>query len=329
MVNGELHQNKHPLLSDLSQQLQVLSTGDLVDLFGGEPTIYPKFMDILQLAVDKKLNVSIASNCRRMADTHLVEHLAQIPSLSVRTSLYGATADIHDYYTRREGSFDETISGISNLVRYGISPLVNILLLPENHRHLLEMVSLLALHGVHNLKLSLVYGGKDMKYYIIPLQEVRSSIMKTVDFMCQKGFRLQIEKSPFCLAPPLLHAFIHESDPEMERSCKQHYTHLPVCESCCLKPICRGVLQTYAHIHSEDGLLPFPTIPEHSIRRIQPTEFKGYEPRTPTEFIEIISDEGWFDTGEIEILTEFLIDLNRRFPQTHVVEGTRLACENL
>ena len=114
-----------------------------VHLTGGEPTIHPRFVDVLVLAKKLGLRTSIGTigtmlareDFARRALPHLDEALF---------SLHGPDAALHDALTRRPGSF-ETVTGAMELARelrpdFGLY--VNTVVTRKNIRQLPETAAL-------------------------------------------------------------------------------------------------------------------------------------------------------------------------------------------
>src|ERR1044071_9523530 len=92
--------------------------GTLIEFFGGEPTIYPKFIDLLRVARGRGHRCSIASNVRIFHSEKFTRSVAELDlaKIYIRTSMYGDTPELHDYYTATPGSYDQTVRGLRNIV---------------------------------------------------------------------------------------------------------------------------------------------------------------------------------------------------------------------
>jgi MoaA/NifB/PqqE/SkfB family radical SAM enzyme len=89
-----------------------------VDLDGGEPTLYPGFFALVGLA--RRLGyerVTVTSNGRGLADRAFAARLLLSGLTELLISLHGHRPGIHEYHTRRKGSFAETVAGIRHAVR--------------------------------------------------------------------------------------------------------------------------------------------------------------------------------------------------------------------
>ncbi|MGW6842255.1 radical SAM protein [Streptomyces sp. NPDC054958] len=89
-----------------------------VQMIGGEPTLHPKFAELVQFALAKGLKVQVYSNLYQVQADHwpLFEH----PQVDLATSYYADTAGGHDEVAGRTGSHAKTRANIIEVLRRGI-----------------------------------------------------------------------------------------------------------------------------------------------------------------------------------------------------------------
>src|SRR5262245_1057462 len=92
--------------------------GTLIEFFGGEPTIYPQFLDLLRETRQRGYPCSIATNLRIFHSRKFTRAVADLDAtqIYIRTSIYGCDVALHDYYTATPGSYAQTLAGIHNIV---------------------------------------------------------------------------------------------------------------------------------------------------------------------------------------------------------------------
>lgn len=91
---------------------------EALDLDGGEPTLYPQLFPLIACA--KKLGytrITVTTNGRALADRSFASALLLSGITDLLISIHGHESAMHDYHTRRKGSFEETTRGIANAVR--------------------------------------------------------------------------------------------------------------------------------------------------------------------------------------------------------------------
>lgn len=238
-----------------------------IDLFGGEPTLYPYFLDALSFIRERGHPVSIATNGHRFADPEFTNQVATMGVSQIRTSLYGHTAELHDYHTRRKNSFKLTTQGMANILDAGIELYVNTVITQENVLHLPEIVQFLHRQDVQNIKFgSLV--NVDHCHEIVPSMElVRQSLTRALEISDKLGQRFAVEKSPFCLVPQYRHAFVSEQDDYLFRKPTK-------CQNCGLIDMCVGIPKDHLSLYGDDFVIPFPRL-EPSTEELQVEESKN------------------------------------------------------
>ena len=83
------------------------------DLSGGEPTLHPKFFDILSYIKSLNCKISCVSNGFKFADLNFCKKCKEFDLNEVLFSLH-ATRNTHNYITGNKYSFDNCIKGIEN-----------------------------------------------------------------------------------------------------------------------------------------------------------------------------------------------------------------------
>lgn len=107
---------------------------------GGEPTIREDLFEIInyikELGIKK---ISLQTNGRRLKNYEFASRLAECVD-EVLVSLYGPTAELHEMQTRTHGSFDDTVTGIKNLLKLGVNTNINMVLNKFNYKVLIPMI---------------------------------------------------------------------------------------------------------------------------------------------------------------------------------------------
>ncbi|MCQ2514954.1 MAG: radical SAM protein [Ruminococcus sp.] len=105
------------MLSDLIK-LHNIKKDDIVIINGGEPTLNPELIEMIELLSAKQVLSVIYTNGRRLADPDFCKSLIQAGISKISIPVFGDNADTHDYCTGAKGSFDETVEGIKNIIRF-------------------------------------------------------------------------------------------------------------------------------------------------------------------------------------------------------------------
>jgi hypothetical protein len=229
-----------------------------IDLFGGEPTLYPYFFEILSDIYRMGCHGSVASNGRRFADPNFTRRTAEVShgELYVRTTLHGHTAKMHDSITRVPGSFDEFTIGLYNIMSAGMSNQVNIVITKDNLPHLNTMTEMLIDWGVRRIKFGVMLCSENCIGITPSLFEIRPKITKAIQKAKRHGLGVIVEKAPLCLLPE----WIHEFSSERKISPWPRSFDEKKCGSCIVRPWCDGIDPIYARHFGTGELKPITKI---------------------------------------------------------------------
>jgi|GEM_PF-1539112 len=293
MVQDEIDNSQDMMRDEARRLILKQKMGSRVEFFGGEPLIYPYFLELLKLAVDQGLSCSIATNARAFASEKFTAKVARLnPSrIYVRTSLYGPDAEIHDYYTRRPGSFNQTLEGIVNLVRGGFTTQVNIILMRSNAGRLLEMIGLVAGKGVPRIKLSMLIDSVRNREHTISLRKVRELLAEGGRYALKRNMKLTIEKAPMCAAPQYIASFACE---RVIAPDGRVFDRAGACGRCLVSGWCPGLDPGYAELYGTAELEPVTGIARDQVARLAPKQFRNFQnPVFQTTFLAF--QDGWME----------------------------------
>jgi MoaA/NifB/PqqE/SkfB family radical SAM enzyme len=247
---------------------------DSVHFTGGEPTIHPKFVEILQLARKLGMRTSIGTIGTRLADPAFAARA--LPFLDEALfSLHGPDATTHDTLTGRPGSFDRLARAMANAAAFpGFRTFVNTVLVRENAARLPETVALARARGAELLVVSNVTpeGAGEAEYprLTVRLDEVRAlvaPVLAAAGPMIVRFFGL-----PACaLGEARMYANDLHWNPRVTFEWVRHpdrvsleglYSWLPdrkrarvaACDSCSWNRLCHGVFARYVELYGEAEL---------------------------------------------------------------------------
>lgn len=237
---------------------------DSVNLHGGEPTIHPKLMDILDTAQFLGYpEIQIQTNARRLRDAGFVAKLKERNVKLFVISLHGADSVIQDSLTQTRGGFDETIEGIRNAKRAGIAVRINTVVTRMNMGQLGNICRLCIELGVDHINISNLHP-VGSGYFALDIQaptvaETRKHLMPVLDEMIAQGQTVSLEGYPLCAVTPYEQLAIEDGsrfirmmyqgsvvdnyDMFMDKECREFGSP---CDGCALRADCGGVYVEYA-----------------------------------------------------------------------------------
>lgn len=111
-----------------------------VTLSGGEPLLHKDIIKFLRKCRELDLAVNILTNLTLLNDS-ILEEMKLNPFLSVQTSLYSMSAEIHDSITKVKGSFEKTKNAILKLINAGIPVQISCPVMKQNKDTFQEVIS--------------------------------------------------------------------------------------------------------------------------------------------------------------------------------------------
>lgn len=247
-----------------------------VHFTGGEPTIHPRFIDILRLAKKLGMRTSIGTIGTRLADPAFAE--AALPLLDEALfSLHGPDAATHDALTRRAGSFDRLMRAIGNARRRpGFQLFVNSVLTSHNLPKMGELAALVPALGAKLWVISNVTPeGAGLDAYgalTVRLSDVRAQAEAWV--AAAQPAVVRFFGLPFCV---LGRAWTHANDLHWNPRVTVEWATQPgkvvfdgvyswapdrkrapvaACGRCRYQPVCFGVFEAYAERYGDAEVQP-------------------------------------------------------------------------
>jgi MoaA/NifB/PqqE/SkfB family radical SAM enzyme len=174
---------------------------------GGEFTCRQDVLEIVAYA--KELGYSIIhaqTNGRNFASLDFCKKMLEAGMNAFSPALHGHRYELHDFLTRRKGSFRQTVLGIHNirkLTRGRVQILTNSVINKYNYMFLPQIADLLIALGVHQYQFAFVHAlGNAYENFtdIVPrktdvIPYVKEALRRGID----SGLRVMAEAIPVCL----------------------------------------------------------------------------------------------------------------------------------
>lgn len=252
-----------------------------VHLTGGEPTIHPRFTDVLRLARKLGLRTSIGTIGTMLARPEFAAEAAPLLDEAL-FSLHGPDAETHDTMAGREGSFEQVCRAIrlSRDAAPRLRAFVNTVVTCGNLGRLPETVALARDLGAELIIVSNLTpegAGEDRYDTLAADLSALAAILPSIPAKAEPA-AVRFFGVPMCvLGSAALHSNDLHWDPRVTVEWTYHQgwvelspiyswspdrrrVHVPACESCRHRPHCAGVFDTYAASRDLGALRPSPAM---------------------------------------------------------------------
>jgi MoaA/NifB/PqqE/SkfB family radical SAM enzyme len=261
-----------------------------VVLTGGEPTLRKDFIDLLEIIKEQCLTAILQTNGRAFKDYRFAEQVAEYPITLFGIALHGHSAKLHDQITRKPNSFQETVQGISHLIRLNKRVQVKFVISKYNYQYIEETSELLRHIGVKSVNVTFPHAiGNAGKYFdeVVPrYSEIKDYVLRGFKSCMEKGIVMETEAIPYCFLEgyeewvtehymstfdteirPIGSGIVNWSKRRLEMKRKG-----PQCERCLYARLCEGIWEEYADHFGTDELTPIEVTPQNMMAVL--TKFK-------------------------------------------------------
>ena len=227
---------------------------------GGEPTLIgSSFFTIMQAIKERFPNIVclLLTNGRSFSIPKIVveavEHLPRYTTAAI--PLHAASAAKHDSITQSEGSFRQTIHGISNLMKTKIRIEIRIVVFQQNLHEMLPIAKLLCslpqrVHVVHFMAAEMC-GNAGINHDVVwvDYNEAFQRCIPAIDLLIRNGIDVELYNFPLCSIPKAFRALYRKSISEYKIQYGQQ------CDQCADQPLCGGVFGSSLK-YAESGMKP-------------------------------------------------------------------------
>lgn len=150
-LDGNIKNKKYKSLSEIKRELRGgLKEGcSRLILSGGEPTIHPRFINIIKLGKNigyKKIQV--ITNGRMFAYRSFLNSAIKVGLDEITFSIHGHTKGLQDSLTNVNGSFEQTVKGIKNAKKDNLIVNADIVLNKKNIKYFPQIITFLLNLGI-------------------------------------------------------------------------------------------------------------------------------------------------------------------------------------
>jgi len=224
-----------------------------INLTGGEPTIHPRFLELCYwFRKNFPYNrLVLATNGRMFSYSWFAKNFLQINNIVIETAILGPTSKLHDAITRVNGSFEQTLKGISNILKYrgrAQETELRVILIKQNYKLLGKILSLIFNKFSSVDRVTIIFPepegecGQNYEKVGITYAQVKEKTTSTIKKWSGKFKDLRLYHFPLCTINPKLwkYAWITQRRDEVD--------YLPICNNCSYKRYCCGIHKDYLKI---------------------------------------------------------------------------------
>jgi MoaA/NifB/PqqE/SkfB family radical SAM enzyme len=249
-----------------------------VHLTGGEPTIHPRFVDVLKMCQKLGMRTSIGTIGTRLCQEDFARSAAPLLNEGL-FSLHGSSSETHDKLTRREGSFDRVVRAMEYTQRFNpnFRCFVNTVVTNHNVHELPDTVAFAESLGAELVVISNTTpegAGEDFYEELAVPLEVLAQVLPKVPERVNKSV-VRFFGTPMCVlgdywmwsndlhwdprvttewgsAPgKVIFEDLYNWAPDRRR------VHTKACDDCDRNKVCMGIFDKYEQLWSTEALRPF------------------------------------------------------------------------
>jgi MoaA/NifB/PqqE/SkfB family radical SAM enzyme len=253
-----------------------------VTFLGGEPTIQPNFMEVLEHAVKIGFEeIVVFTNGSKTGRSDLMDRaIATGANLEWRFSFQGATEEAHQATTRRKGSFTELLRSLRRADELEQRITINTCVVTQNYASVDRFPELLRPHRIHHLHLDMLHPDDMPASSIERMEEIMPRLsdlatpLRRMVAGFEPGFPVNIGNLPHCIAPDLFPWIEHGGQPTYTTTVdvegrptlndrwnkyeakESNKTKPKRCRDCVFDDACTGVFTPYHRLYGSDELQP-------------------------------------------------------------------------
>lgn len=222
---------------------------------GGEPTLLGDGLNRIIGTCKERLPVTqlhMLTNGRLFYYREMAARLAAVghPKLTLGIPLYSDHAAVHDYVVQAEGAFDQTMVGLHNLARHGVSIEIRIVVHKQTYKRLLPLAEFLYRNCPFASHIALMglelmgYTKTNLKQLWIDPVDYQEELEAAATFLDRVGMNVSIYNHQLCVLRPPLWRFARKSISDFKN------IYLEACQQCSVLEQCGGLFKSAEQIHS-------------------------------------------------------------------------------
>ncbi|MBD3359221.1 MAG: radical SAM protein [Candidatus Buchananbacteria bacterium] len=183
---------------------------DSLGFLGGEVTLYPKLVDLVNLAKELGFKeIHLITNGRNLKDMAYTQSLVENGITRFSLSIHSHCAHVEDDLTQVPGGFKEKIQGLKNLLELSNQGIIkkeiclNLVVNKKNYQDLVKTFSFFSKLGVKNFRFNFMWPrGNASQYFkelLLSYKDFLPYLKKLINLAKVLRVHLVFEGLPFCI----------------------------------------------------------------------------------------------------------------------------------
>jgi sulfatase maturation enzyme AslB (radical SAM superfamily) len=251
----------------------------IIVLSGGEPTLHPKLIEIIDKINKYGVQVVLTTNAKVFYYKNIVKKLKNKKVLIV-IQIHHAQEDRYDEITQISNSYKYSLAGIKNLKKINAFVTGQTVINKINYNNLKEIIRLYKKLNINVVSLTFpriapINIQKNV-YSIIPkYTEVMIHIKEAVEFASKNNMTVFMNGFPYCILPGYNK---YKEEFKFYKIDNHNYSQMAKCKQCIYNQICKGPDSHYIKYYGEDEFKPVTE------------KIKGLKEKTFCDYLNLLSD---------------------------------------
>ena len=268
-------------LKDLKKELESKAADyDSITFTGGEPTLHPKFYELMTIAFYLGYKIEVQTNIRLFSSKRFTDKLRKF-NIKVNVCINSSRQDVFDLIADAKGAFKQTVQGVRNVINAGIEIETKIVIVNYNFDHLREIVKFVQSLSIDSVMLvfptPMGFAMKNFQQINPRYSDALPFVHEALEWGINNNMRMKTENIPGCLLNEKYHKYnseyhsrqntldgIYLNVPKGLYNCKterveEQKQSVSGCKDCPYSYRCEGVYKEYVRNFGEEEFNPILT----------------------------------------------------------------------
>ncbi|HOF50466.1 MAG TPA: radical SAM protein [Candidatus Colwellbacteria bacterium] len=250
------------LIERIGQRAEhLLKTKEPINITGGEPTIVPHFVKLLNWLRKNfpRNEIVCVSNGRMFSYEDFAKQVLRVDNLKLEIAFHGHTPRLYDEISGVKGGFPQTLQGIKNILRFrNDSHLIETrtVIIRQNHKRLDDILGFVHENFKGLDTVVLIFHelegqcGDHLGGVAVSYKDIEKEVVRNIEKWSKKIDDLRLYHFPLCVLPSGLWPHTWRTLPAREVSFPDN------CAKCLYRKYCMGVHNEYRRLVGDEEFKP-------------------------------------------------------------------------